>query len=712
MESFRSPIQSSTIARPDSSAEHTLQVMHDRLKKAEQGVAFLSKNLHSYGFKDVGKENVLVEVKSNKREDVSNPLNVARMCKLESIIDSLKSAMTSLQEERSTEVDRLHSENKQFKKQQSKLTKDLEAVVKSHENLQAKYSKQKVLWKKELDKKTAHISELEGDVSKVIDEKCSVENRLQEVQDELVKEQTQTRKKADEQELLSAEVARMEVCIETEQRKCKELHDKCETLTNDTLAARQEFEKEFGCRLKLEELVEQQGKDIESNNKETEQLINENQKLSQANKALKQELSGMTKSLESVKKNLDAAKICNGNLNSENTKLKQALKMAASENQAVIAQHKDLITVERSKITDQLAEQEKIFDSAKETILKELSQEKSRAQEYEKEKNLFKRQTVELEQKLREVDFETKLAQHSSTTELANLKEVIKELTVELEKAKIESSDIEKKMQLKIKCATEERLSVSKELYDMKVTAERLSRSLLDANTAKERFVAEIESYQEQVEVLNAELASLRPYLSENRSLVAEVEKSNKRLFKAQEELKRAEGELTGMWALKSDMGHKDEQNKDLKSELTEMKTSMSALKSKLRTLEKSVRDKDRIIEDSKQKYHSSKEKLVEEMQRQHSDECNKLRRQYLEARSCLKGKEEKLKLQEQKMENMIAQLDELEKSKNLYVSKNTEQAKLLEMFSTQISELQTGLSELAVQDLKRKSHRTRKKPH
>lgn len=67
-------------------------------------------------------------------------------------------------------------------------------------------------------------------------------------------------------------------------------------------------------------------------------------------------------------------------------KLHEALKIAATDNKALIAQHKDGMQKEKDRVAAQLAMQDKMLDNAKEAIIKELEREKTAVRSTEMEK--------------------------------------------------------------------------------------------------------------------------------------------------------------------------------------------------------------------------------------------------------------------------------------------------------------------------------------
>ena len=73
-------------------------------------------------------------------------------------------------------------------------------------------------------------------------------------------------------------------------------------------------------------------------------------------------------------------------LSAENNKLQEALKMAVTDNKALISQQKEAIARERERLSSKIDEQDKILKNAKDAMLKELEHEKSSIRQLEKEK--------------------------------------------------------------------------------------------------------------------------------------------------------------------------------------------------------------------------------------------------------------------------------------------------------------------------------------
>lgn len=62
------------------------------------------------------------------------------------------------------------------------------------------------------------------------------------------------------------------------------------------------------------------------------------------------------------------------------------MKIAATDNKALIAQHKESVQREKERVSQQLHMQDKLLDNAKEAVLKELEREKTTVRNIENEK--------------------------------------------------------------------------------------------------------------------------------------------------------------------------------------------------------------------------------------------------------------------------------------------------------------------------------------
>ncbi len=70
----------------------------------------------------------------------------------------------------------------------------------------------------------------------------------------------------------------------------------------------------------------------------------------------------------------------------DSQKLHSALKIAATDNKALITQHKDTIQREKEKVNAKLIAHDQMLDSAKDAILKELERQKAVLRNTEQEK--------------------------------------------------------------------------------------------------------------------------------------------------------------------------------------------------------------------------------------------------------------------------------------------------------------------------------------
>ena len=70
----------------------------------------------------------------------------------------------------------------------------------------------------------------------------------------------------------------------------------------------------------------------------------------------------------------------------DNQKLHEALKIAATDNKALIAQHKESVQREKQRLAQQQQVHDNLLDNAKEAVLKELEREKAAVRSIENEK--------------------------------------------------------------------------------------------------------------------------------------------------------------------------------------------------------------------------------------------------------------------------------------------------------------------------------------
>ena len=70
----------------------------------------------------------------------------------------------------------------------------------------------------------------------------------------------------------------------------------------------------------------------------------------------------------------------------DNQKLHEALKIAATDNKALIAQHKGSAQREKDRAEQQQKIQDRLLDNAKEAVLRELEREKAATRSIENEK--------------------------------------------------------------------------------------------------------------------------------------------------------------------------------------------------------------------------------------------------------------------------------------------------------------------------------------
>lgn len=167
-------------------------------------------------------------------------------------------------------------------------------------------------------------------------------------------------------EELLLRISKMEQKVDNEGSKVQVLNNQCMSLTNDALSARNEFEKEFTSRLKLEDILKLQEYDYEVANNNMAALIKENTSMKKIIKNKESSVSTLNSKIKKLENTLELH-------SKENSKLKESLKVAFVDNKALVNQAKEAVNREQVKSQQVLKDQNEMLEKAKFSMSKECS---------------------------------------------------------------------------------------------------------------------------------------------------------------------------------------------------------------------------------------------------------------------------------------------------------------------------------------------------
>ncbi|KAK3746553.1 hypothetical protein QZH41_017036, partial [Actinostola sp. cb2023] len=384
-----------------SSPDHTLEVMQRRIQMAEDETKKLVDQLSDYGF---SKEKYEKKDTITGRIDPISPFKpllpsslqvealqknyeqmVSRVCRAESTIQSLKLAMCSLQAEKELHTlnheknisiprDTFDKEIKTLEKELKRCRKELEEALHERNDLQENLHR----ISSTLDKTAAFNSDAKVKLEEAKNTREKLTKKVNELKEELSCEKGLRSGLENSHNSLLSRVNDMESLVETEREQVHLLAKECDTLKKESVASKQEYNKEHRLRMQLETLVTQLQEDTSNTDATVATLTAHKKNLESDLSLFKRENKELRQQFETLRTNYEKLKAVHEKISIEHKRASEELRAATVDNRVLVSQQKDAIHRERQAMSAKLAEKDRFVDEAKKTLVKEIEEEKMR----------------------------------------------------------------------------------------------------------------------------------------------------------------------------------------------------------------------------------------------------------------------------------------------------------------------------------------------
>lgn len=468
--------------KSNSPPEKTLKLLHERLDQAENEAKKLSEHLSGYGFNadaetphNVSRRSVIETITPfevdkydvGKYKALKNNYQelVARVCRTESTVHSLKLALVSLEAEKTLmnrdSVAGTLSANESYEKKLMKLKKDLVNARKTLDESETFRAQTEVDFQKLRDVLNIKSGSNVNVVKKVLEIKGTrdkLTKQLNELREELRHEKNLRQNFEDSHEDLLSRVMEMEKLVERENHEMKLLSGDCARLKKELNETRSQYDREYQTRMQLEGFVERLRHDTEEMESKLLNISNERKALDSNMVKFKRENKELKHQLEFLRKSSETLKEVNLDLEKRYKEANGALYLTENDNKILLAKHRDSVENERRIFGEKLKEQDRLLDEAKESILQELRKEKQAI--LKKEKEIVKlKEEKSLQQKLLK----------DKDVELLNLKDILQKLTTDRGKMIEENDKVLLEIKRDLDQFVSEKISLVTELDDRKV---------------------------------------------------------------------------------------------------------------------------------------------------------------------------------------------------------------------------------------------------
>ncbi|XP_028650806.1 coiled-coil domain-containing protein 150 [Erpetoichthys calabaricus] len=360
---------------------------------------------------------------------------VSRMCRLESIIQTLKLNLFRLETEK--ELNPTHSAQlaQQLSSLQAEHLEELRAA--QREVMRVRQQLNQLAQEKEAaeDEAKRLAAALEIATASKMDAAMAAEDlklmksemsrRLQEAKGELAQQFGQRVLLEQSHEGLLQRLQDMETAISVEREQVQELQQKCQALENDTQSVKQKLLKEQQCADELELKCRDLKMAADAEKSRLTEMAEERKNCQMALHKQKEENGQLLSEISCLRDTAEKVQALNDQLNTQCMELSAAVRSLAVENAKLLAEHQIALKEEQQRVSQRLQEQDLLLDAARASIQAELQGALSDKMELQKALDVLSKEHAHLLQTSEES--ERKMAQ-----DLKLLESTVKRLQAKL----------------------------------------------------------------------------------------------------------------------------------------------------------------------------------------------------------------------------------------------------------------------------------------
>ncbi|XP_078236260.1 coiled-coil domain-containing protein 150 isoform X6 [Pogona vitticeps] len=413
---------------------------------------------------------------------------VNRMCRLESVVQSLKLNMfrlqtekelnpqhaanleqrlNTIQEEHIEELKVLQTEGRMLCQQLRESREEEEKACEQAERLRAA-----------LEIATATKREMSITVDELRAAKQKTDHELQELTEQLSKETSRRESLEESQAVLLYRIQDMEVSVEKERKQVHLLQQDCNSLQQDIQISRESLKKEEERRAHLEQECAQLKNSLESQETTISRLA-EKGKVAQASlsKAQEENIQLQTE-ITALREVAEKVQVLNEQLTQECAELNDALRSVTMEKAQLISQHRAALKAEQEKINEKLQEQDLILDAARASITAELQIVQNEKAELQREIDALHAEHSDCKQKACNVEDNTAIQKELLESTVSRIQKELETALQEKTTLMKEKGKLEEEMQEALNEMMEEKKSLEAELAASKLEVGSLKETL------------------------------------------------------------------------------------------------------------------------------------------------------------------------------------------------------------------------------------------
>ncbi|XP_062594271.1 coiled-coil domain-containing protein 150-like isoform X2 [Saccostrea cucullata] len=608
----RAVIPPMSISMEGTSSQQTLDVLEKRLEVAEQDTQDLIEKLGTMGFgknirpaeRDVIDQREVISPYQAQIVDVdilkdNYETLVSRVCKTESVIQTLKLNMINLHGDRDLKMKNSDDQEQKYdmlketyEQELGKLRRKLDQVtddLKTEHEARLKSKEEIRLLKTELENATVSKETISAATDELSSQKSKFQKRINDIREELEREKSLRHSLEESHNTLLARIREMESIVESERKEVQTLSNDCSHLRNDAVKVREELRQEKSQRELYESQFKQTSHENEILRKDYESAESDRKLLITEMQRLRTQYEDLIKQLEQTQVIVDQQKSNNTKLEQENEHLNKILSSASEEKERMKSMHDRELEAEKKRVNE------------KQKFEEDALQSKLRVQELSSQNETLKKKLAHLEKELQSLnkkyvakDEEYSQASEGLEKELSTLKHKYTILNKEKLKLTKDKENLLEEVSQTVDSMQEERNKLTNEIHQLKSELETQTKRRNALEQENATLLERVSQFDQQRDSQNRVENVMKEMMEQKNKLAYE----NGRL---QTEVQELRGQVDILKTSSTDSEHLRAKNSSLQSrydyaqkEISDLKINVQRLENQLRTSQGSVETRER----------------------------------------------------------------------------------------------------------------------
>lgn len=610
----RAVIPPMSISMEGPSSQQTLEVLEKRLEAAEHDTQDLIEKLGTMGF---GKNTRPAERDVMDQREVISPYQaqivdvdilkdnyetlVSRVCKTESVIQTLKLNMINLQGDRDLKTWKSSDEDYEqkydmlketYEQELGKLRRKLNQVtedLKTEHEARLKSKEEIKQLKTELDNATVSKETICAATDELSSQKSKFQKRINELREEIEREKSLRHSLEESHNTLLARIREMESIVESESKEVKTLSNDCSNLRSDAVKVREELRHEKSQRELYESQFTQTSQENEQLRKNYESAESDRKLLITEMQRLRTQYEDLIKQLEQTQVIVDQQKSNNTKLEQENQHLNKILSSASEEKERIKSMHERELEAEKKRVNE------------KQKFEEEALQSKLKVQELTSQNETLKKKLAHSEKELQSLskkyvakDEEYNMASEGLEKELSTLKHKYSLVSKEKLKLTKDKENLLEEVSQTVDTMQEEHSKLTNEIHQLKSELESQTkrRSALEQENAT--LLERVSQFDQQRDSQSRVEKVMKDMMEQKNKLAYD----NGRL---QTEVQELRGQVDILKISSTDAEQLRAKNSSLQSrydlaqkEISDLKINVQRMENQLRTSQGSMETRER----------------------------------------------------------------------------------------------------------------------